>query len=917
MNSVEGSDVQSDVQSNQPRCHSCGEYGHSRRSHRTCHLNPVNNGNELDNENTNISVNKDCAIFSCNIIPKRHSLGRMDQQCSQCHAYMWIAEHASHSSVRNPVFNLCCHQGRVQLPQLRRTPVEISTLLRGSGDRSNDAYNFRIHGAVHHRIGSLFPNNNTATPAFAQIYVYDSTTELQNHQAVASTSLNSEILQQLQNIMDRVNPFVQSFKQMAEISRNGELESVQMIIRAENTPDARRYNRPTESEIGVLIIENNGESVSNNHDIVVRTRPNSLQHINEAHRHYDALHYVLIFPKGDEGWTISSHSNNETITVMQWYKYRFMFRGNHDENELHYFRKLFQQYIVDMYAKMESNHLLYIPLNQSRLRSDLYSNVADAVLLGDNDMSNVGRRYILPSSFTGSPRHIQQLYQDAMSIVRRFGKPDLFITFTCNPSWPEIQNALLPGQSAPDRPDITSRIFRLKLKQLMHDLTKDMVLGTVVGYVHTVEFQKRAELPDAQLYPSAQATVVHHMIHGPCGLLNPTSVYMDAGVCKKRYPKQFTPETVLNEDGYPAYRRRNNQDTIVKQRVTLDNRWVVPHNLYLCAKNNNDEFHEIRSYLDARYVSASEGCWRFFSFNLHQEFPNHQRLAVHLPDKQYVQLNEEEDPTIVTGRAHETTLTAWFLINAEDAAARAVLYPNFPENYVFVKFTRRWKIRERGHGVTIGRIYAVSPCDVEKYHLRMFLYHVPGATRFEDLRTVDGELLPTFQATACRRGIVTNQEEWDICLQQASLHEMPSVLRQLFVIILAFCNPSNPYLLWETHRNVLSEDFLHAARNKLNNPDLEPSDAIYNQTLLAIENIMVELSSSLAQFDGFVLPQDPQTNAAQPEPRVFQLHRQIARQLELTPVTPRAFNNDQQATYNAIITVTARYNDIRYNDISI
>ena len=97
--------------------------------------------------------------------------------------------------------------------------------------------------------------------------------------------------------MHQVNPFVQSFKQMAEISRNGELESVQMIIRAENTPDARRYNRPTESEIGVLIVENNGESVSNR-DIVVRTRSDSLQHINEAHRHYDALHYVLIFPEG-------------------------------------------------------------------------------------------------------------------------------------------------------------------------------------------------------------------------------------------------------------------------------------------------------------------------------------------------------------------------------------------------------------------------------------------------------------------------------------------------------------------------------------------------------------------------------------------------------------------------------------------
>ena len=73
-------------------------------------------------------------------------------------------------------------------------------------------------------------------------------------------------------------------------------------------------------------------------------------------------------------------------------------------------------------------------------------------------------------------------------------------------------------------------------------------------------------------------------------------------------------------------------------------------------------------------------------------------------------------------------------------------------------------------------------------------------------------------------------------------------------LYLLFCNPSDPYLLWETYRNVLSKDFLHAARNELNNFDLEPSDAIYNQTLLAIEDIMVELSSSLVQFDGFVLP---------------------------------------------------------------
>ena len=38
--------------------------------------------------------------------------------------------------------------------------------------------------------------------------------------------------------------------------------------------------------------------------------------------------------------------------------------------------------------------------------------------------------------------------QDAMTYVRKYGRPHLFITFTCNPSWPDIKNELMRGQSA-------------------------------------------------------------------------------------------------------------------------------------------------------------------------------------------------------------------------------------------------------------------------------------------------------------------------------------------------------------------------------------------------------------------------------------------------------------------------------------
>ena len=89
---------------------------------------------------------------------------------------------------------------------------------------------------------------------------------------------------------------------------------------------------------------------------------------------------------------------------------------------------------------------------------------------------------------------MHQLYQDAMAIVKYFSKPDLFITFTCNPRWPEIQNELLTGQKSFDRPDLCCRVFNIKLKELMTDLCEKHVLGEVIAKIHVIEFQKRGKI---------------------------------------------------------------------------------------------------------------------------------------------------------------------------------------------------------------------------------------------------------------------------------------------------------------------------------------------------------------------------------------------------------------------------------------
>ena len=57
-----------------------------------------------------------------------------------------------------------------------------------------------------------------------------------------------------------------------------------------------------------------------------------------------------------------------------------------------------------------------------------------------------------------------------MAIVRAFGKPNLFITFTANAKLQEIQDSLHDGEKSEDRPDIVNRIFFMKLRELMDDI---------------------------------------------------------------------------------------------------------------------------------------------------------------------------------------------------------------------------------------------------------------------------------------------------------------------------------------------------------------------------------------------------------------------------------------------------------------
>jgi len=243
------------------------------------------------------------------------------------------------------------------------------------------------------------------------------------------------------------------------------------------------------------------------------------------------------------------------------------------------------------------------------LRYDLYNGLQDALNAGDVLGNDVGQKMILPSSFQGGERAMGQLYQDAMARVHKFGKPNLYVTFTCNPKWKEITYALFLGQTTKDCIELVTRVFNLKLDTLLRDI-KDDVLGNVIAKIWVIEFQKRglphahillildeasklhtaedfdsmvsAEIPNSIRHPKAYETVTSCMVHGPCGPDFLSAQCMEHGKCKKRYPRSFSEETRCDVDGYPEYWHCQTHIFVdPKTQRVVDNRWIVPYNLHL------------------------------------------------------------------------------------------------------------------------------------------------------------------------------------------------------------------------------------------------------------------------------------------------------------------------------------------------
>ncbi|CAN0898465.1 ATP-dependent DNA helicase PIF1 [Linum grandiflorum] len=329
-------------------------------------------------------------------------------------------------------------------------------------------------------------------------------------------------------MLDHYNVLTQSFRRVRDALQEPSNQNLRLRITGARVERDRMYELPTGTELAGLIPV---------------TSLNPL---------FDSLHFPLLFPHGNDGYHnrirynplhLDPEKKRKYVTQREYYCFRLQYRPNEGKTLIRGGKAL-QHFCIDAFTTIEQNRLTYLRLNQTKLRSDIYKGLYDAMHHGDLDARNLG-----------SVRYMQQLYHDAMAVTHYYNNPDLFITFT-------FQKRGLP---------------HVHIILWLQDIYKPTTPAKVDHIIS-------AELPDPQHDPVGYDAVTKFMLHGPCGDTHPTCPCMKNNKCSKYFPKPYASETTFDEHGHVTYRRRATAISAVKSGATLDNAFVVPYNRNLLVK---------------------------------------------------------------------------------------------------------------------------------------------------------------------------------------------------------------------------------------------------------------------------------------------------------------------------------------------
>ena len=521
-----------------------------------------------------------------------------------------------------------------------------------------------------------------------------------------------------------------------------------------------------------------------------------------------------------------------------------------------------------------------------------------------------------------------------------------------------------------------------------------------------------AQIPDPETNPILFKLVKKHMIHGPCQFYK--QCLRNDDKCSKYFPKKYQDVTNVTKDGFAVLKRlspENGGKTFVINKGTpnefiVDNRWVVPYNAALLLKYQchiNVEYcatiasikylykyvykgadkayisitderckiiRECDSFIDSRYIGASQAAWRIMEFPIGAKYPSVQQLKVHLPGENYVVYKENENEYIdyeqymdneqyinnnneqymnhilEDEKYEQSTLTEYFANNAiellhplsrrklgkfRDGSLRPtgpqLLYSEYPQFYKWEK--KKWIRRSSRKRLRkkVSRMHYVNYTERERYYLRILLQHKVGATSFDNLKKIKvrdkntGNFVikecDTFMDACAEMGLLDGDEEFKNALEEAcTIIVSGNQLRQLFATILNLNEVLYPQTLWEQFKFKLTEDiakqYYREQHISFIESELKITNTMYNECLFKIEELLIETRERAATLADYGLP----TPQSQNRLYIPTLPRILKEEMNFDPIIEKnivinnvkSFNKQQQKAYKQIMNAVQQKN---------
>jgi len=181
--------------------------------------------------------------------------------------------------------------------------TSVGVKIDNSVTRQSGPYCFKIQGELYHLTGALLPHDDHP-PTYAQIYILDTAEQL-NVRRLNNRNLDPVVIGNLQTMLLDSHPYIGHYCHIYELIREKpieEQEEISIRIHVNLQQDQKTHNLPTAEEIAVIILKKGVHHAMDNRDVVLWAREGQLEWISWNSPLYAALHYVLLFPKGENGW---------------------------------------------------------------------------------------------------------------------------------------------------------------------------------------------------------------------------------------------------------------------------------------------------------------------------------------------------------------------------------------------------------------------------------------------------------------------------------------------------------------------------------------------------------------------------------------------------------------------------------------